>query len=248
MIKTAMIFAAGEGKRMLPLTLHTPKPLLKVAGKPLIFWHLERLAAQGIQQVVINVSYLGEQIMNAVQDGSAWGLKVIYSIEETPLETGGGLLKALPLLGETPFLLVNGDVWCGELPEFPPLVNGEDALIFMQLVNNPSHNPDGDFCFANDSGQLTNKCSEAITSKTVTNKTTASKTFAGISRIHPKMLDDKWLTAAYGQTFKAGDAFILSPLLRLMIDKQRAKAAVFKGTWVDVGTPQRLADLNASLL
>ena len=238
MIKTAMIFAAGEGKRMLPLTLHTPKPLLKVAGKPLIFWHLERLAAQGIQQVVINVSYLGEQIMNAVQDGSAWGLKVIYSIEETPLETGGGLLKALPLLGETPFLLVNGDVWCGELPEFPPLVNGEDALIFMQLVNNPSHNPDGDFCFASDSGWLANKPSQEI----------PTKTFAGISRIHPKMLDDKWLTAAYGQTFKAGDAFILSPLLRLMIDKQRAKAAVFKGTWVDVGTPQRLADLNASLL
>lgn len=236
MIKTAMIFAAGEGKRMLPLTLHTPKPLLKVAGKPLIFWHLERLAAQGIQQVVINVSYLGQQIIDAVQDGSAWGLKVVYSIEDTPLETGGGLLKARPLLGEAPFLLVNGDVWCGELPEFLPMA--EDELIFMQLVNNPSHHPEGDFCFASELGWLANKPSQGM----------PTKTFAGISRIHPTMLDEQWLVAAYGKTFKAGDAFILSPLLRLMIAKQHAKAAVFKGTWVDVGTPQRLADLNKSLL
>lgn len=238
MIKTAMIFAAGEGKRMLPLTLHTPKPLLKVAGKPLIFWHLERLAAQGVQQVVINVSYLGQQIMDAVQDGSAWGLKVVYSVEDTPLETGGGLLKARPLLGEAPFLLINGDVWCAELPNFPPISESEDELIFMQLVDNPSHHPEGDFYFASESGLLANKHSQGM----------LSKTFAGISRIHPKMLDEQWLVAAYGKQFQLGDAFILSPLLRLMIDKQRAKATVFKGIWVDVGTPQRLADLNANRL
>lgn len=232
----AMIFAAGEGKRMQPLTLHTPKPLLEVAGKPLIFWHLERLAAQGIQQVVINVSYLGQQIMDAIKDGAAWGLDVSYSIESSPLETGGGLLQAKHWLGERPFLLINGDVWCSELPKLPPADNNE--LLFMLLVDNPLHNPSGDFYFAKKSGQLANApCAEM-----------ASKTFAGISRINPAMLEDSWLKAAYGKVYQAGEAFTLAPLLHLMIDKHKAKAAALKGDWVDVGTPQRLTNLNTRLL
>lgn len=231
-----MIFAAGEGKRMHPLTLHTPKPLLKVANKPLIFWHLERLAALGIKQVVINVSYLGQQIVDAIQDGAAWGLEVNYSIEATPLETGGGLLQAKKLLGEEPFLLVNGDVWSSYLPQLPPA--NQDELLLMLLVNNPAHNPQGDFFLTSDSNVLSNQPLPG----------SQSKTFAGISRINPAMLEDKWLKAAYQQVYKAGEAFILSPLLRLMINEQRAKAVVFNGHWVDVGTPKRLAELNTNLI
>lgn len=233
-INKAMIFAAGEGKRMLPLTLHTPKPLLKVAGKPLIFWHLERLAAQGFEQVVINISYLGQQIMDAVQDGSAWGLEVSYSIEDTPLETGGALLQAKQLLGDAPFLLINGDVWLSELPQLPPASKNE--LLFMLLVDNPAHHSEGDFFFASESGLLSNQPQAEM----------PSKTFAGVSRINPEMLEDSWLEAAYKCVYKAGDAFILSPLLRLMIAKQKAKAAIFQGKWVDVGTPERLAELNSN--
>lgn len=235
-VNKAMIFAAGEGKRMRPLTLHTPKPLLKVAGKPLIFWHLERLAAQGIKQVIINVSYLGQQIIDAVQDGTAWGLEVSYSVEEQPLETGGGLLQAKELLSDEPFLLVNGDVWCSELPQLPAA--SEDELLFMLLVNNPPQHPEGDFCFASDSGLLANQPLAGM----------QSKTFAGISRINPQILEPKWLEEAYGRSYQPGEAFILSPLLRLLIDRQRAKAAILEGHWVDVGTPQRLAELDNLLL
>ncbi|GLR63012.1 nucleotidyltransferase family protein [Marinospirillum insulare] len=235
MTNKAMIFAAGEGKRMQPLTLHTPKPLLKVAGKPLIFWHLENLAAQGIKQVVINVSYLGQQIIDAVQEGSAWGLEVSYSVENTPLETGGGLLKAKELLGEEPFLLINGDLWISELPHLPPAT--QDELLFMLLVDNPEHNPQGDFFFAEDSGSLANQPRAGM----------QSKTFAGVSRINPALLDESWLYAAYQHQHQVGDAFILSPLLRLMIDEQKANAAVLTSHWVDVGTPERLTELNARL-
>jgi len=231
-----MIFAAGEGKRMQPLTLHTPKPLLEVAGKPLIFWHLERLAAQGFKQVVINVSYLGQQIIDAIQNGSAWDLEVCYSIETTPLETGGGLLQAKALLGEEPFLLINGDVWLNELPQLPAAT--EDELLFMLLVDNPPQHPQGDFFFDTGSGLLANQPATGM----------QSKTFAGISRVNPAMLDEQWLAEAYNKVYQVGDAFILSPLLRLMIDKNKAEAALITEHWVDVGTPERLTELNAHLM
>lgn len=235
-INKAMIFAAGEGKRMRPLTLHTPKPLLKVLGKPLIYWHLENLSKQGIEEVIINVSYLGQQIINAVQDGSAWGLKVRYSVENTPLETGGGLLQAKEHLGEAPFLLINGDVWCNELPQLPDA--SDDELIFMLLVDNPPHHPKGDFFLAKETGLLANQPQTGM----------QSKTFAGISRIHPQILQTQWLEAAYKKKYQAGDAFILSPLLRYLIQQNKAKAKVLKSHWVDVGTPERLAKLEAQLL
>ena len=111
-MKHALIFAAGLGERMRPLTDHTPKPLLEVAGKPLIVWHLEKLAAAGVHYVVINTSHLAEQFPDILGDGSRWGLRIRYAYEgATPLETGGGMLNALPLLGHEPFIAVNGDIW-----------------------------------------------------------------------------------------------------------------------------------------
>lgn len=139
----AMILAAGLGTRMRPLTDHCPKPLLPVAGKPLIVHHLERLAAAGIEEVVINVSYRAEQILQALGDGAAFGVSIAWSRESEPLETGGGLRQALPLLGQAPFLLVNGDVWCDLDPRGLPALGSD--LAHLVLVDNPGHHPDGDF-------------------------------------------------------------------------------------------------------
>lgn len=139
----AMILAAGLGKRMRPLTDHCPKPLLPVAGKPLIVHHLARLREAGIVEVVINVSYRAEQIVDALGDGAAYGVRIAWSREVAPLETGGGIRQALPLLGEAPFLLINGDVWCDLDPTaLSPL--GDD-LARLALVDNPGHHPQGDF-------------------------------------------------------------------------------------------------------
>ncbi|MGB8712043.1 MAG: nucleotidyltransferase family protein, partial [Onishia taeanensis] len=139
----AMILAAGLGKRMRPLTDSCPKPLLPVAGKPLIVHHLERLAAAGITDVVINVSYRAEQIIEALGNGAAHGVSITWSREDSPLETGGGIKKALPLLGEAPFLLINGDVWC--TPDLTRLPRLDGDLAHLWLVDNPDQHPDGDF-------------------------------------------------------------------------------------------------------
>ncbi|HDZ48569.1 hypothetical protein LCGC14_0037180 [marine sediment metagenome] len=215
----AMILAAGLGKRMRPLTDHCPKPLLPVAGKPLIVHHLERLRDAGIHEVVINVSYRAEQIMDALGDGSDYGVRIHWSHETTPLETGGGIQKALPLLGEAPFLLINGDVWCDALPACQTLK--ETDLAHLVLVDNPLHHPDGDFGF--NAGRV--------------NQTgTPRLTFAGISVIHPKLL--------LGQP---EGAFALAPLLRTAMDDNRVSGEYFTGYWVDVGTPERLAALESQL-
>src|SRR5690606_1318504 len=133
----AMILAAGKGERLRPLTLHTPKPLLPVAGQPLIEYHLQALAAAGFDELVINHAWLGEQIVARLGDGSAWGLQIRYSAEEQPLETGGGILRALPLLGDEPFLLVNGDVF-SDFP-FARLRRPLAGLAHLVLVDNPAH-------------------------------------------------------------------------------------------------------------
>ena len=145
-----MILAAGRGERMRPLTDHTPKPLLEVAGKPLIVWHIERLAAAGIRDLVINHAHLGAQIEQRLGDGSAWQVRIRYSAEGEgrALETGGGIFRALPLLGEAPFLVVNADVWC-DLDFAVPWLAGDD-LAHLVLVDNPAHNADGDFALAGD--------------------------------------------------------------------------------------------------
>lgn len=220
----AMILAAGLGKRMRPLTDTCPKPLLPVAGKPLIVHHLERLKRAGVEEVVINVSYRGEQIITALGDGQAFGLRLHFSREETPLETGGGIRQALPLLGEAPFLLVNGDVWCEALPHQLTLADGD--LAHLMLVDNPDHHPDGDFAL--------HDCRVRIGRVRADGK--HRLTFSGVSIIHPA------LVAGH-----APGAFALAPLLEAAMTEDRVSGEHFRGRWVDVGTPERLKALDQAL-
>ncbi|RCV87673.1 N-acetylmuramate alpha-1-phosphate uridylyltransferase MurU [Billgrantia montanilacus] len=216
----AMILAAGLGTRMRPLTDRCPKPLLPVASKPLLVHHLERLAAAGIRDVVINVSYRAEQIIEALGDGSAFGVAIAWSREETPLETGGGILRALPLLGESPFLLVNGDIWCDFDPaSLPPL---DDDLAHLVLVDNPDHHPRGDFHLT-PTGRVLELGEPRLT-------------FAGISLLDPALVADQ-----------APGAFPLAPLLREAISAGHIGGSHHRGAWVDVGTPERLAQLDRRL-
>lgn len=215
----AMILAAGLGKRMRPLTNTCPKPLLPVGDKPLIVHHLERLEQAGVRQVVINVSHLADQIIEALGDGSQWGLELQFSRETIPLETGGGIRQALPLLGEAPFLLVNGDVWCETLPAQRAL-QGND-LAHLMLVDNPEHHPEGDFCL--DNGRVYTQGQPKLT-------------FSGLSIIHPTLLADHPI-----------EAFALAPLLKTAMQQGRVSGEHFNGKWVDVGTPQRLTALDHQL-
>ncbi|WP_148253543.1 N-acetylmuramate alpha-1-phosphate uridylyltransferase MurU [Aidingimonas lacisalsi] len=216
----AMILAAGLGKRMRPLTDACPKPLLPVAGRPLIAHHLDRLASAGIRDVVINVSYRGEQIIQALGDGREYGLSIAWSHEETPLETGGGILKALPLLGSSPFLLINGDVWCDD--EFRHLPRLGDDLAHLWLVDNPGHHTTGDF-HLDGHGRVDDQGNQRLT-------------YAGIALIDPSLVK--------GQE---PGAFPLAPLLRQAIADQRVSGHRLVGDWVDVGTPERLAELDTRL-
>ncbi|MDR5873491.1 nucleotidyltransferase family protein [Halomonas sp. CUBES01] len=215
----AMILAAGLGKRMRPLTDHCPKPLLPVAGKPLIVHHLERLKRAGIDQVVINVSYRAEQIIQALGDGRAYGVSIQWSREATPLETGGGIHQALPLLGEAPFLLLNGDIWCDALPGEHALAT--EDLAHLILVDNPDHHRDGDF---------------ALRDGRVYQHPAPRLTYSGISLIRPALLANQ-----------AAGAFALAPLLREAIDAGRVSGEHTLHHWVDVGTPERLAELDDHL-
>ncbi|MFM1988204.1 MAG: hypothetical protein RJA99_1161 [Pseudomonadota bacterium] len=225
----AMILAAGRGERMRPLTDTCPKPLLPVGGRPLIAWHLERLAAAGIRDVVVNHAWLGHEIERALGDGSAWGLRIRHSPEATALETAGGIANALPWLGEAPFLVVNGDVWCDWSPaRARPIADqlegcGWDA--WCVLVDNPDHNAGGDFGL--ESGRLV----DAPTGDA------RRLTFAGIGIYRPALFDG----------ITRGAPAKLAPLLRAAAAAGRAGAERHLGRWVDVGTPQRLADLDASL-
>ena len=216
-----MILAAGRGERMRPLTDHTPKPLLEVAGKPLIVWHIERLAAAGIRDLVINHAHLGAQIEQRLGDGSAWQVRIRYSAEGEgrALETGGGIFRALPLLGEAPFLVVNADVWC-DLDFAVPWLAGDD-LAHLVLVDNPAHNPDGDFALAGDRVQREGR---------------SRLTFSGIGVYR----------AALFSGCSPG-AFPLAPLLREAMDAGRVSGMHHRGQWSDIGTPQRLDELNRRL-
>lgn len=216
----AMLLAAGRGERMRPLTDATPKPLLPVAGRPLIAWHLSRLAASGIHDVVINLSWLGEQIAAALGDGSAFDVRIHYSREPWPaLETGGGIRQALPLLGDEPFLLVNGDVYADV--DFGSLRLASADLAQLVLVPNPQHHPTGDFHLAG--GRITEKQGERLT-------------YSGIGLLHPSLLAD----AAPGR-------FPLLPWLLRAREAGRLGGQRHGGLWIDVGTPERLADLDDRL-
>ena len=214
----AMILAAGRGERMRPLTDHTPKPLLKVHDKPLIVWHIERLKKAGISQLVINHAHLGEQIEHALGDGSAFGVSIAYSPEETALETGGGIAHALPLLGEQPFLVVNGDVWTDINYAALALYEGDAA--HLVLVNNPSHNPNGDFAL--NKGRVSVDGSDKLT-------------FSGVGLYQPHLFSDQ-----------SEECFPLAPLLRNAMSQNTVSGQHHQGIWTDVGTPERLAEINAS--
>lgn len=216
----AMILAAGLGTRMRPLTDHCPKPLLPVAGKPLIVHHLERLAASGIRQIVVNVSYRAEQIISALGDGSRYGVELTFSHEEQPLETAGGIAKAKPLLGDAPFLLINGDIWTDlVLSNLPQLGND---LAHLVLVDNPLQHPDGDF-YLDDSGRVHVQGERMLT-------------YAGIALIDPALVNDL-----------PEPCYPLAPLLRQAMEQQRVGGTHHRGHWVDVGTPQRLQELDDQL-
>lgn len=230
----ALVFAAGLGERMRPLTDHTPKPLLEAGGRPLMAWHLERLAAAGIREVVVNTSWLAPRFPEVLGDGDRWGLRIHYAHEgDTPLETGGGMLHALPLLGDAPFLAVNGDIWCDlDFARLPSRPDGEAHLV---LVDNPGHHPGGDFAL-DASGRVHADGAPRLT-------------FAGIGVYRPALLE-RWREAV-GDAPGAGGApprFRLAPLLRAAMGRGAVSGEHHRGRWTDVGTPARLQALSRELL
>lgn len=217
-----MILAAGLGSRMRPLTDTLPKPLLEVKGKPLIVWHLEKLARNGFKEVVINIAHLGYKIPEYLGDGSNYGLKISYSDEQESgaLESAGGIKKALHLLGDEIFLVLNGDVYCDY--EFDSKFELGDKKAHLILVPNPEHNPKGDFGIRDD---------------LVLNKDEKMFTFSGIGYYHPSFFDGIVLQKS-----------ALAPLLRETIEKKEISGEVFKKMWHDIGTPQRLKEINANYI
>lgn len=220
----ALIFAAGKGERMRPLSLHTPKPLLMVAGKPLITWHIEKLAAIGVTDVVINTSWLAEQFPAVLGDGTRFGLRLHYCFEGAePLETGGGLLHALPLLGAEPFIVVNGDIWTNY--DFARLPRQPGGLAHLVLVPMPAFRQVGAFERA---------VSVLLPPALGAESTAAWYTLAGISVVRPELLDGH-----------AAGTFPLAPLLTAAARAGRLSVEPLIGTWHDIGTPERLRSLNA---
>ena len=213
----AMILAAGRGERMRPLTDKIPKPLLEVAGKPLIVHTIECLKRGGIREIVVNFAHLGQQIVECLGDGSQFGVSITYSDEsEGALETGGGIFKSLPLLGDDPFVVINSDVWT----DFPiaNLPRSLSGLVHLVLVQNPEHHPAGDF-YLDD---------------TLVNLDHGQRlTFSGIGVYSPRLFE--------GVTEKC---FPLVPLLHEAMINHQVTGERYDGEWVDVGTPERLANLN----
>jgi MurNAc alpha-1-phosphate uridylyltransferase len=229
----ALIFAAGKGERMRPLTERTPKPLLEAGGKPLIAWHLEKLAALGVTDVVINISWLADCFEPALGDGSRWGLRLHYSHEgPEPLETGGGMQHALQLLGAGPFITVNGDIWTDY--DFARLPSEPTGLAHLLMVDNPAQHPRGDFSLDADGVLRTDGGSKL--------------TYSGIGVYRPELLQD-W-RQVIGNTEGAQlspPRFKLAPLLMAAMAKQLITGEHHGGRWTDVGTPERLAQLDRSL-
>ncbi len=231
----ALIFAAGLGERMRPLTDHTPKPLLPVAGMPLIEWHLQRLSALGVRDVVVNTSWLAAQFPEQLGDGSRWNLRLHYLYEgPVPLETGGGMHNALPLLGDAPFLAVNGDIWSDF--DFARLPQEPEGKAHLVMVDNPEHHPRGDFILEGN-GQLRDVGDQA------------RLTFAGIGVYRPQLLQG-WQEVIGGADGSAESPprFKLAPLLRAAMDAQAISGQHHRGRWTDVGTPQRLQQLEDQLM
>lgn len=218
-----MILAAGRGERMRPLTDTTPKPLLQVGGNALIVWHIKRLAQAGITQIVINHAHLGTQIELALGTGAAYGVSISYSPESKALETAGGIRHASPLLGNAPFLVVNGDVWTDyDFARLQQLNWADGRMAHLVLVNNPPQHPAGDF------GLDTGK---------VLSTSATQYTFSGIGCYQPALFAD----LADNQPAK------LAPLLREAMLREQVSGEYYTGEWYDIGTPQRLTELDEAL-
>jgi MurNAc alpha-1-phosphate uridylyltransferase len=216
----AMLLAAGRGERMRPLTDSLPKPLVPVAGRPLIAWHLAALAAAGYREVVVNTSWLAEALHAALGDGASFGVRITWSDEgPVPLETGGGIFRAVPLLGPGPFLVVNADIWTDI--DFARLELESDAHAHLVLVANPPHNVRGDFGLDGDR---------------VVSRDTDRVTYSGVGVFRPEFFHD----------CSAG-RFPLLPLLNRAIAARRLRGELHRGAWSDVGTAERLAALDARL-
>jgi N-acetyl-alpha-D-muramate 1-phosphate uridylyltransferase len=222
----AMILAAGRGERMRPLTDSKPKVMVEAGGKPLIEWHLHKLQRAGVQRVVINHAWLGEQIERQLGSGIRFGLDIVYSAEEQALESAGGIANALPLIGEQPFLVVNGDIFTdlefASLLERLPQLDGENRVAHLVLVDNPEHNPQGDF---------------ALMGAQARSDGPARLTFTGIGLYHPTLFAG----------VVPGERARLAPLLRAAMDRGSVSAERYDGLWIDVGTPERLAHLDRLL-
>ncbi|MEW5788193.1 MAG: N-acetylmuramate alpha-1-phosphate uridylyltransferase MurU [Pseudomonadota bacterium] len=225
-----MILAAGLGERMRPLTDHTPKPLLKAGGKPLIVWQIERLRTAGFTELVINHAHLGRQIEDFLGDGRDFGVSIAWSREPEPLETAGGIATARPLLGDAPFLVTNGDVYsefdyARLAPVLAAMAGDPDHLAHLVLVDNPPHHPEGDFTLADGRVHLPTPAGEG------------RLTFSGIGCYRPELFSG----------ISIGHKAKLAPLLRAAMDQGQVSGEHFSGRWEDVGTPQRLAKLDEEL-
>jgi len=229
----ALIFAAGKGERMRPLTNHTPKPLLHVGGKPLIEWHIEKLLACGVQHIVINTSWLAECFEPALGDGSRWNVSLHYSYEGLePLETGGGMLQALKVIGDETFIAVNGDIWSDV--DYSALPRAISGLAHLILVDNPAHNPKGDFALV-DSGKVESDGQDKLT-------------FSGIGIYRPALFSDwRKIIGDVKGTDETPPRFKLAPLLRHAMHQGLVSGEYHQGRWTDVGTPERLQELNSQL-
>ena len=226
----AMVLAAGEGRRMKPLTDVRPKPLLTVAGRPLIEHHIVRLRDAGVTDIVVNVSYLGQQLVEFLGDGSRWGVELTVSEETAPLETAGGVVQALPYLGDEPFVLVNGDIYT----DFPFATLRRVSLIagggYLVLVANPDHHPEGDFClhehrldFIEDNASVSEPAGSI-----------QSMTYSGIGLYDPQLF-----------AAEAPGKILLRPLLDRAVAGALLQGELYRGVWEDIGTPERLASINA---
>lgn len=228
----ALIFAAGLGERMRPLTDITPKPLLQVGGKRLIEWHLEKLAALGIEDVVVNTSWLAAQFPETLGDGSRWGQRIVYSYEgDTPLETGGGMWNALPLLGDAPFLLVNGDVWTDH--DFTRLPREPQGLAHLVMVDRPPQATHGDFAL-DDAGFVRADGEHRLT-------------YSGIGVYRPQLFDGWREIVREPAIINGKPKFPLAPILRAHMGGNGITGEHHRGRWTDVGTPERLRLLDAEL-
>jgi len=215
----AMILAAGRGERMRPLSDKIPKPLIKIHSKPIIVWHIEKLAYLGFSEIIINIAHLGDKITSYLGDGSKWGVSLLYSDERESgaLESGGGIIKALPLLGSDTFLVVNGDIWCDY--EFESDFDLGNDLAHLILVANPQHNPLGDF---------------GLEKSRALNSSSTKYTFSGIGYYRAELFNGC-----------KNEKFPLAPILRQAIDNNRVSASLYDGKWYDIGTPQRLHEAES---